>query len=468
MFRALGLLLTATVLLTSCAKSEDEGDVGVALFMFNWNSVALECEESLGPSGIDWVLISPPQEHVLGEQWWVHYQPVSYKLESRLGTEAEFRSMVEKCNQAGVKVIADAVINHMSGRDSGVGWAGSEYSRFNYPNLYSENDFHRCELTPSGQIESYQDRAQVQTCSLLGLADLKTEDERVQSVILDYLKSLLSLGVSGFRIDAAKHIPAEDLEAIIAKLPQETIIFHEVIRGGGEPITPEEYTASGLVWEFSYADQLTESLSRRKAPELMLSEDLSGFAPSDRAISFVANHDTERNGRTLSPSSNPELFQLASYYLLAGDYGTPMLFSGYYFLDFNQGPITDGAGLVLEASCVRDPEIGSRSPGEYLCQHREESILAMVSWRNQTRGLETTDYFVQGKLTGWGKGDLGFFLLNADNDPRTASVQTSLKPGSYCNLLEPNTCEGNPLMVGEGGMLEVRVEGYSAVAILAN
>ena len=38
-----------------------------------------------------YVEVSPPQESIQGTQWWTSYQPVSYKLDSKLGTEAEFK-----------------------------------------------------------------------------------------------------------------------------------------------------------------------------------------------------------------------------------------------------------------------------------------------------------------------------------------------------------------------------------------
>lgn len=52
--------------------------------------------------------ISPPMEHLWivknnGVPWWVRYQPVSYKLQSRSGSRSEFISMVERCNKVGVR-----------------------------------------------------------------------------------------------------------------------------------------------------------------------------------------------------------------------------------------------------------------------------------------------------------------------------------------------------------------------------
>ena len=90
-------------------KVIDEHSVGIQMFMYSWDSIASECTTYMGPAGIDWVQVSPPQEHITGAQWWIHYQPVSYKIESSLGTRAQFANMVQKCNAAGVAVIVGGV-----------------------------------------------------------------------------------------------------------------------------------------------------------------------------------------------------------------------------------------------------------------------------------------------------------------------------------------------------------------------
>ncbi len=50
----------------------------VHLFEWNWQDVAQECEQFLGPKGYAAVQVSPPNEHITGSQWWTRYQPVSY------------------------------------------------------------------------------------------------------------------------------------------------------------------------------------------------------------------------------------------------------------------------------------------------------------------------------------------------------------------------------------------------------
>lgn len=56
----------------------------------------------------------------------------------------------------------------------------------------------------------------------------------MQDKISAYLNDLISIGVSGFRIDAAKHIPAEDLSEIFAKLSKPvyiTMVRHLALAG---------------------------------------------------------------------------------------------------------------------------------------------------------------------------------------------------------------------------------------------
>ncbi|NEB67847.1 glycosidase, partial [Streptomyces fulvissimus] len=64
-------------------------------------------------------------------------------------------------------------------------------------------------------------------------------------------------GVDGFRIDAAKHMPAADLTAIKAKVGDGgTYWKQEAIHGAGEAVQPSEYLGTGDVQEFRYARDL--------------------------------------------------------------------------------------------------------------------------------------------------------------------------------------------------------------------
>ena len=123
----------------------------VHLFEWRWSSIAAECENFLADAGYCGVQVSPPNEHVVLSQddypWWQRYQPVSYNLDSRSGSRAEFISMVSRCNAVGVRIYVDAVINHMAGMDrEGTGSGGSSFNTMNdnhdFPAVpYSDADF---------------------------------------------------------------------------------------------------------------------------------------------------------------------------------------------------------------------------------------------------------------------------------------------------------------------------------------
>src|SRR4051812_1544225 len=123
------------------------------LFEWNWPSVASECKTVLGPAGFGGVQVAPPADSLkrthLGDgqdtilhPWWEVYQPVDYRLTSRMGNEAQFKSMVRTCRKARVKVYVDAVINHMTGQGNR-SYGGVSYTKYDYPGLYSQNDFHK-------------------------------------------------------------------------------------------------------------------------------------------------------------------------------------------------------------------------------------------------------------------------------------------------------------------------------------
>ena len=76
----------------------------VTAFQQNWKSIAQECTKTYGPEGVKYVQISPSQDHIKGKAWWTSYQPVSYKLDSKLGTEAEFKDMIKTCKAAKVGI----------------------------------------------------------------------------------------------------------------------------------------------------------------------------------------------------------------------------------------------------------------------------------------------------------------------------------------------------------------------------
>lgn len=105
--------------------------------------------------------------------------------------------MVRRCNNVGVRIYVDAIINHMAAGDgTGTGGSSSIYSQRWWPEVpYGWNDFNQ----PICDISSYQDANQVRNCQLVGLADLNQGSDWVRTKIADYMNYLIDIGVAGFR-----------------------------------------------------------------------------------------------------------------------------------------------------------------------------------------------------------------------------------------------------------------------------
>ncbi|MCT7728011.1 MAG: hypothetical protein N5822_01835, partial [Lactobacillus iners] len=53
----------------SSQKTTQKGVI-VTAFQQNWKSIAKECKKTYGPEGVKYVQVSPPQDHIKGDQWW--------------------------------------------------------------------------------------------------------------------------------------------------------------------------------------------------------------------------------------------------------------------------------------------------------------------------------------------------------------------------------------------------------------
>ena len=252
----------------------ENGQKGAIVEFFGWpyDDIAEECE-FLGTAGYMAAKVFPASESILTfdtvedgqlNPWYFLYQPVSYKLNSRMGDKKKLKNLINTCRRNNVRVYADAVINHMAGNGNDMyqdhrnsiggycnhwgpkaGSAGSpwwttgwQFENNKYTGLrpvlefpavpYFASDFH-CERS----LSSWTDANILNTGWLSGLTDLNTGKDYVRQRIADYLTDLLSMGISGFRIDAAKHIHPTDLSAIFKKLKDNL--------GGGE--LPDDFTA---------------------------------------------------------------------------------------------------------------------------------------------------------------------------------------------------------------------------------
>lgn len=300
-------------------------------------------------------------------------------------------------------------------------------------------------------ISNYQDRANVQNCELVGLADLDTGEEYVRAKIAGYLNDLLSLGVDGFRIDAAKHMPEADLANIKSRLSNSGVYWkQEAIYGAGEAVSPSEYTGTGDVQEFRYGRSLKDVFNNQNLAYLKNFGEGWGFMPSATSAVFVDNHDTERGGDTLNYKDGAN-YTLANVFMLAYPYGSPDINSGYEWTDKDAGPPNGGT----VNACYSDG---------WKCQHAWTEIASMVGFRNTARGQAVTDWWDNGgDAIAFGRGSKAYVAINHESSSLTRTFQTSLPAGDYCNV-QNNT----GVTVNSAGQFTATLAANTALALQVN
>ena len=468
------------------------GDVFVHLFEWKWTDIARECEAVLGPAGFTAVQVSPPQEHSVqsSHTWSERYQPVSYSIaRSRSGTGTEFGDMVSRCKVAGVGIYVDAVINHMTNSPSpGIGSNGTAYSKYEYPGLYTASDFHApCAL------DNYQSAANVQECELLGLPDLDTGSPTVRQKIAAYLVMLARLGVAGFRIDAAKHIQQVELDKIfgivdstMAAEGRALPYYFLEVSGRNEAIVPADYYGEAYssgnaadITEFTFVGvgnkflgtngEHISQLNPNGGPGNQFSAQAWGMMPSDKAVVFLQNHDTQHQGGI--SYRDGQTFRLANVWMLAQPYGYPSILSSYAFdrpAQNDMGPPSDANGNTNDVVCASNLE--TATVGQWVCEHRDPYVQRMVPFRHVVAGTDVNHWWDDGaNAIAFSRGDRGFVVINHEGSPLSATLSTGLAAGTYCDLLTGGLgnsgCVGSAVTVSASGSVQISLPANMAIAI---
>jgi alpha-amylase len=439
--------------------------VMVHLFEWRWDDVATECSEFIGPAGYRAVQVSPPTESAIvdGRPWYEKYQPVSYMLDNRSGDREAFGKMVSTCRDAGVDIVVDVILNHMTGVYEGVGSAGSRFSEYEYPGIYSYDDFHHCG-TEGDEIQDWNDPVQLRECELVNLADLKTESAHIRTRLADYLKDLASLGVAGIRIDAARHVYPEDIQAILQEAEWSGYVVQEVADGAREGRIQAEYLGNGSVTEFRYGWSMAPEMRSGRLDRLHGEGsiwDQNVWVPSDKALVFVDNHDTQRKPDVITYKDGA-LYDLAQVFTLAYPYGKVRVMSSFEFEEERQGPPTTDGDTI--APVHLNGELNCEK-GEWVCEHRRPAIVGAMQFRAATAGAESvTHWWTNGSSQiAFGRGDRGFVILNASTDELQGVFDTGMPEGEYCDRLSGPEC--SPISIASGGKLTLNIEPMSAMAI---
>jgi alpha-amylase len=283
-------------------------------------------------TGYSHIQIAPAQKSNPSKQWWARYQPFNYsKIEGR-GPYEELSSLINRSHDKGLKVIADVVFNHMANLDGGNQF--EDLSKF--PGLSPEdfNTLINSESERSGTIDYNDGDNYSELWYWLGdsLPDLK-HTNRVLKIQTGHLKILMDIGIDGFRFDAAKHMPFWVIQHYIDYInaysaQRDSSLFPtcwnylEVITDNDTPHDYYNWIASitdfNLYHSMKSAFSYGGSLKSLKFP--LCNRDA-------RSATFGRNHDNikELNDFAIAPYSDKTDSFLATAYVLAKSYGTPLI-----------------------------------------------------------------------------------------------------------------------------------------------
>ncbi|KAJ8731520.1 hypothetical protein PYW07_004684 [Mythimna separata] len=442
----------------------------VQMFEWKWADIAAECENFLGPMKYGAVQTSPATENVIvrvGEErpWYERYQPISYKLTTRSGDEAAFLDMTTRCNKVGVRIYVDVVFNHMTQKHEecvGTGGSTANTSINSFPGVpYTDEHFHH----PECDMVDLDNATEVRVCQLSKLMDLNQTIPYVQQKIIDYLNNLIDLGAAGIRVDAAKHMYPDDLNVIYKSLHNlntahgfrknsRPYIYQEVSKGG--VVTYNEYKDMGDITEFTAGNEVSQFFSGLKPLKNLSSYGTEGLdmMPSENAVVFVDNHDTQRASGILT-YKNETIYKAALAFLLAHPYGQARITSSFSFTSFDQGPPANADETIKSPVMDATNNLCTEASG-WVCEHRWSTVYRMVKFRNEVFKTQIVNWWDNdNNQIAFSLGNKGFIAFNLEGSVMNITLQTGLPVGTYCDIrsgeVQGTTCSGKTVAVSSTG-----------------
>lgn len=326
------------------------------LHAFNWRYADVEARAAqIQSAGYRAVLVAPAYKSE-GSAWWARYQPQDYRvIHHPLGDTAAFKRMVSALRARNIDVYADVLMNHMANESA-------QRPDLNYPgtrilNLYAGNPTYYNSIRLFGTLSSnflsaldfgeqrciadYNDVWQVQNWRLCGgNGDVGLPDLKANSWVIgqqqEYLRQLKAIGVKGFRIDAAKHMPMSHLNSVLtADIKNGVYVFGEIITGGGAGsleydrfLQPYLQGTDHAAYDFPLHTSLRNAFGFGGSMSSLVDPAAFGQAlQGNRALTFTVTHDIPNNSGFRYALMDPVDETLAYAYIFGRNGGKPMVYS---------------------------------------------------------------------------------------------------------------------------------------------
>lgn len=275
-----------------------------------------DIKENLGAikeQGFNAIQTSPlqPTKQESNIPWFLYYQPVGFTVGNQLGTKQDLIDLCKEADKLGIRIIVDVVGNNVAGLNNGTIYP---HERLKLPLNYYK---------PFNKVQNWEDRNDYINNSI-GIPCLNTRLHEVQELIFNYIDELISCGVKGVRMDAAKHIA----------LPSEGSDFWINFR--------ERFSNKDL---YSYAEVIFEN--HRVIDEYMqyinVLTEMSHW-DKNKLVTFIDSHDLDKTFHISSRMNNETIIN--EYRLLCQNFNNTI----WYCREWND---TWKDKRVKEANSIR-------------------------------------------------------------------------------------------------------------------
>ncbi|MCH5202177.1 MAG: starch-binding protein [Oscillospiraceae bacterium] len=408
----------------------DDVQQGQILQCWNWSYNGIKNNmKKIAEQGFTAVQTSPIQgikESTKGKSmkgsWWVYYQPINFNIDTSsqnaFGTKAEFKAMCDEAHKYGVKVIVDAVLNHMANK------YGNDLSDLIIPDIKNDSS---CWYSIKTNTSNWNDRYDITHNCMDGLPDLNTSNTKIQNYATSFLKECIDNGVDGFRFDGAKHIevPADRSGVASQFWPNvlnATTSYAKSTRG----ITPYYYgevldetggvAITGYTQYMSVTDNGLSNDIRNKVNSRNASGAANAYigknAAANKAVQWNESHDTYANGSSMNIS-------------------TTVLNKTWAIV----GSRADVCGMYFARPNDFNAQIGTASVTAW----GNKEVQAVNQFKNYFAGQ--SEYLTySGSIAYNERGTTGVVLVNCNGESQNVSVPAhKMQAGTYKDVITGNT-----------------------------
>lgn len=249
-------------------------------------------------------------------------------------------------------------------------------------------------------------------------------------------------------------------------------VVGEVIAGfsiANDGFLASEYFPLGTVTEFRVSQELSRAFGGQNDLRwLQTFGEGWDFFPSKYSLTFIDNHDNQRDGHVLTYKDG-RLYKMATAFHLAWPYGVPRVMSSFFFTNRDVGPPRDGQGNIVA------PQFDSNGQctNGWVCEHRWPQIAGMIAFRNVIYGTGVNNWWDNGgNQIAFSRGNRGFIAFNGQyRVDLSATIQTGMAGGTYCDIASGsksgNSCTGATVTVQSNGFADIFIGSEASEGFLA-